>query len=159
MSSRSKRKLTWTRREVTERREIEKIEYEQKDDAARIAEEKKNKADEALSLARLVDMETPARPWETDKSNWSPPRTMLDFMSIVDHVFPDWPMHAKIWQAKKMLERHGLVERAYLDGLAMGRTLRERHRYNLGWWWDSLTPLEPQERTLVVEQIKRVILR
>lgn len=79
------------------------------------------------------------------------------FVDIVRRDHPDWPLTAQYWQARRMLERHPKIERAYYAGIDNGRDLRERMEHGLGVWWKELEPLTPEERGFVLALVREEI--
>lgn len=86
------------------------------------------------------------------------PATLADFMALVEKHNPDALTSDKVRQARRMLERHPFLDKAYRAGLRQGRDLRERHEHGLGWWWDEMAPLTPRERAYVLAKVKDVIV-
>jgi hypothetical protein len=145
------------RRPITDAKEKDRIEHEQREHVERVIEEQRDAKKKALEDLQAVNEPMPA-PGESQE-NWKPPETLEDFQRFVDERHPLWPLVQRRVEANLMFMRAPLVNKAFLDGLKIGRRLREQAEYHHGWWWDALAPLAPFERTYVVEQVKRVVLK
>jgi len=147
---------TFQRRLITDTQEKKQAHAELEQKVAEVADEhaqQKEIRDEALKLSDSLNDSS-----KDSQSNWKPPRTFTEFFELVERDHPDWPFMAKHYQAKMLFERHPLIEKAFMDGLNMGRTLRERAKAGLGWWWDSLEPLKPIERGTVLAKVQQIVM-
>lgn len=139
-----------TRRVITDTGEIKDIEGQQEERIARALEEQKKNAEaerEAMeAMEKIIDAPEEFRP-----------RCLADFEVIVATRHPFWDNIRVGVEARLMAMRWPKVERAYLYGLKVGRDLKERSAYNVGWWWAELEDLLPFERSFVVEKVKRTI--
>ena len=153
---RSRMKRRWRRRVITDKKEIDVIQYEQRDDALRVHLEKK----EEKEKPRWDDDKAGALKKDASEENWTPPKTFAGFYALARETWPDLSLADTITQAKMLQMRMPIVEKAFLDGLAMGRELNERTRYGLGWLpWPSLEECLPREREVVMAKIRKVIER
>jgi hypothetical protein len=149
----------WKRRPIESRTEKDQVRGEQQDKIVKIKAEQKDQKEGGAREHDLVN--APTRPPDPDHSldNWSPPRHLADFTALVESAHPGWPRERQLWEATTMFERYPLIEAAFLGGLAVGRSLRERARYDLGWWWDELAPLKPAERGLVLDRVRAIVMK
>lgn len=81
--------------------------------------------------------------------------TLGHFVAIVRRDHPDWSEMAVRWQARKMLERHPYIEKAYKAYLAIGRDVRERLEHGLGFPdIEEMQALLPMERGFVMDLVR-----
>jgi hypothetical protein len=100
----------------------------------------------------------PARGIEATEAEETTPADIHFFRSIVRRHMPHLDTRQAEEQARAMLARHPLIEKAYRDGLRQGRDLRERTQRGLGWLpWPSLEELLPRERGFVMSKIREAI--
>lgn len=84
--------------------------------------------------------------------------TLSYFVDIVRRDHPDWGDLAVRWQARKMLERHPFIEKAYRAYLDMGRDVRERLEHGQGFpFIDEMAPLMPMERGFVMDLVRAAV--
>lgn len=84
--------------------------------------------------------------------------TLSHFVAIVRRDHPDWNEMAVRWQAKKMLERHPFILKAYEAYLRIGRDVRERLERGLGFPdIDEIQPLLPMERGFVMDLVRAAV--
>ncbi len=97
-------------------------------------------------------------PVEAVEAEESTPATIYDFRKIVAEHWPLLTPDKQEAQARKMLERHPFIERAYRAGLRQGRDLRERSSRGLGWIpWPEMEVLAPNERGFVMAKVREAI--
>lgn len=79
------------------------------------------------------------------------------YRAIVAQKYPDLPADKADEAARAMQGRYLLMQAAYREGLRNGRDVRDRWQHGKGMWWPELAPLQPKERTLVMERVKAAV--
>jgi hypothetical protein len=150
------REPKFKRRIIESRAERDAVRGEHKDRMDRLADEtkaakvKQTEVD-ALRDSQAVDV--------TTGEAYSPPRALHEFMELVQAAHPGWGWASRHKLAMSMYKRHEVVEKAFQDGFRMLRDLRERQDHGIGWWWESLRPLAPIERSQVCIALRGILQR
>lgn len=154
---RSKMHLDFQRREITSQKEREETHREIAEKALEVATEKATEKELALEGRKFLDRESLNR--DDHGPDWKAPESRMDLFRSISLAHPDWPIAEIDKLSTMMWERYELTRKALMDGLAMGRDLRERAEHGVGWWWESLQSLTPDERGMVLEHVRRIVTK